>query len=500
MIFFASYLWITISVAQFYDLATDLNDPIVHCYNDTECILEDREKPYCYAGECSDMCPPGYTKSNHGQEPKFKCSCDTKNHFVIDGYFGGIWTDLNIPKCKCNSTWIPFCVVTVWSEGIGYTEGLVPKGFPPNCKEDTVKLPHIVSRFALIVMIASSLIFMIVNWQSCSGIIYDFHRYITIYIISTIPLMYFVQSVSPFRAGFTRSMAFGVIIHNAAEWNLLIRLQYGKTMSSRAQANLCVMCYYIILLIAIIFLPLPLLLFVGMVQGGFLDWAFVLFTCVGGRTIKKDKENTEPLSRVCFPTERANFQWGFGAAATFHLMTVEILFTGFVQNNSELIGAGACLLVPMFLIYTCWASREDFVTRCFGPGLLMNYTKEEGKTPNFSLQPFTHTTNRADLSWQAFIGSRYPTFKNEEVVLLEAELDDTKSVSNPIGIKIEDCENFKFGIDDEVHKCCCGGILFKWIPIYWVAALAAITTNGLIIFFWPQNHSGCAEGYDYGIW
>jgi len=499
MIFFASYIWIAISVAQ-YDNWGTLNDPIVRCYNDSECILEDRDKVYCYAGRCSDMCPPGYTKSNHGEEPRFKCSCDTKNHFKFDGYFDGIWADLHIPKCKCKPGWIPFCVITVYSTGIGYTDGLVPKGFPPNCKEDLIKLPDIVSRFALIVMIASSLIFVIINWQSCSGIIYDFHRYITIYIISTIPLMYFVQSVSPFRAGFTRSMAFGVIIHNAAEWNLLIRLQYGKTMSSRAKANLCVMCYYVVLLIATIFLPLPLLLFVGMVQGGFLDWAFILFIFVGGRTINKDKENTEPLSHVCFPTARANFQWGFGAAATFHLLTVEILFSGFVRNSRVMIGAGASLLVPMFLIYTCWASREDLTTRCFGPALLMNYTKREGKTPNFLLEEFRHTTHRSDIFWQSVIGSRYPATSHEEVELLEVDLVNAESVSKRQGIEIEDCENFNFGIDDEVRKCGCGGFLFKWIPIYWVVALVTITTNGAIIYFWPQDHKGCGTGYNYGIW
>jgi len=492
MFFFALYLGIVITFALEF---SELNDPFVECYNDTDCI-DYHNKFYCYAGLCTDMCPPGYVADHHNSEPTFTCACDTKSKFVKNGEFGGNFSHLHIPKCKCSpSKGVPFCDVTVWSVGIGYTDGLVPKGQPPNCKTNVIKVPAYASTFALILLVAASVLFLFINCQSCSWFIYDFHRYISLYILATIPLIVFVQTVYPFKAGFTRSMAFGVITHNSAEWNLIIRLQYGKTIGPRSCANMCVMCYYIIFLIAIVALPLPLLLFVGMVQGGFLDFALLFFTCVGGKTIKKDKKNTATVLRRCFPTVRGSFYCAFGAAAVFHLITVEILFTGFVRNSSFLIGAGASLLIPMFLLYTFWASGEDRTTRCCGPSFLMNYVRTEG---GFFLKRYPHTTNMPDLGWETFIGNRYHPVV-EEVELLEASHDDTKSVSKrQKGIEIEDFENFKFGIDD---KCCCGRLLCNYIPIYWIAALLCITANGAIIFFHPQNHEGkCEDGYSYGVW
>jgi len=490
MFFFALYLCITITIAQDFD---ELNDPFVECYNDTDCILY-HNKFYCYAGLCTDTCPPGYVADHHNSEPTFTCACDNSSNFVNDGEFGGKFSHLHIPKCRCDPGWVPFCNVTVWSQGIGYTDGLVPKGSPPNCKVNVVQSPAWTSTFGLILLVAASLIFLFINCQSCSWIIYDFHRYMALYILATIPLIVFVQTVNPFRAGFTRSMAFGVITHNSAEWNLLIRLQYGKTIGPRSCANLCVMCYYVIFLIAIVALPLPLLLYVAMVQGGFLDFALLFFTCVGGKTIKEGKKNTHAVFRSCCPTTRLSFQCGFGAAAAFHLMTVEILFTGFVRNSSLLIGAGATLLVPMFLLYTFWASGEDRTTRCCGPSLLMNYEKTED---SFYLKRYKHTTNMPDLGWETFIGGRYhPT--TEDVELLEASVDNTKFVSKRNEeIDIEDYENFMFGIDDE---CCCGRLLWNSIPIYWIAALLTITANGAIIFFYPHDQEGCEPGYAPGVW
>jgi len=498
MIYFAAYLCIAIAFAK-HEQCTQSNATFFECFTHEDCIRH-HSLPYCYAGACTDRCPPGYNQTNHGHT--FNCTCDRSKNFVTDGYFGKPFDHLHIPICTCEPGWIPFCDTDVWAEGIGYTDGVVPKGTAPNCKLKRLQPEGHVTTFALIVMIASSVLFLIINIQSCSGIIYDFHRYVALYILGTLPLIAFVQTVHPFKAGFTRSMAFGVMMHNAAEWNLIIRLQYGKTMSARASANLCVMCYYIIFLIGIVFLDMALLLFVSIVQGGFLDFSLLFFTCIGGRTIKDDKNPANPVLGKCCPTERSSFQWMFGCAATFHLLTVEVLFAGFVSNDSLLVGGGAFLLVPMFLLYTCWASREDRTTRLCGPRLLMNYEKREGKTPNFWLVPFKHTSHSTDILWQRFIGRSYPPPSNEELELLEVEKALSFGSSVAEGIKIEDCENFRFGINDEVHKCCCGGSLFNWIPIYWVAALIAITINGAIIYFMPQSHKCCGdtEGYYYGAW
>lgn len=492
MFFFAFYLCIAITIAADH---TELNDPFIECYNDTDCI-QYHKKFYCYAGLCTDICPPGYIANHHKSEPTFTCDCDPYSNFVKIGVFTGDFLNLSIPKCMCKpaSRLNPFCNVTVWSQGIGYTDGLVPKGSPPNCKLKVVKPPEFASTFALILLVATSVIFLYVNCQSCSWIIYDFHRYTALYILATIPLIVFVQTVQPFGAGFTRSMGFGVIIHNSAEWNLLIRLQYGKTIGPRSCANLCVMWYYIILLIAIVVLPLHVLLFVGMVQGGFLDFALLYVTCVGGKAIKEGKKNTSAVFRSWCPTARLSFQWGFGSAAAYHLLTVEILFTGFVLNKSKLIGAGATLLIPSFLIYTLWASTEDRTTRCCGPSFLMNYEK---KGDRFFLKRYNHTTNISDLGWDMFIEDRYHT-NMEDIELLESSGDNTKVASKREEENyIEDYENFMFGIGDE---CYCGRLLCNIIPIYWIAALLTIIANGALIYFAQYTQNGCEPGYAYGVW
>jgi len=497
MIYFAAYICIAIAFAN----CSQRNNTFFECFTHEDCVRH-HSLPYCYAGTCTDRCPPGYNQTGNGYT--FYCTCDGDSNFVIDGYFGEPFEDLHIPTCKCDAPkWMPFCAMDVWSQGIGYTDGVVPRGSPPNCKVDRLYIPSHVTTFALIVMIAASVLFLIINCQSCSGIIYDFHRYVALYILGTLPLIAFVQTVHPFKAGFTRSMAFGVMMHNAAEWNLIIRLQYGKTMSARASANLCVMCYFIIFLIVIVFMDMPLLLFVSIVQGGLLDFSLLFFTYVGGRTIKDEKNtHTNPLLRKCCPTKRSSFQWMFGCAATFHLLTVEVLFAGFVRNESTLVGGGAFLLIPMFLLYTCWASREDRTTRLCGPSLMMNYEKKEGKTPDFWLVPYKHTSHLSDVLWQRFVGRSYPPPSKEEIELLEVEKVVSPESFTAPGITVEDYENFTFGINDETHKCCWGGSLINWIPIYWVAAFVVITINGAIIYLMPQSHKCCSdtEGYYYGAW
>jgi len=347
-------------------------------------------------------------------------------------------------------------------------------------------------------------VFAFVNCRSSSHIIYDFYRYFTIYIIASIAVIVFVQTVYPFSAGFTRTMAFGIMIHNSAEWNLLIRLQYGKTAYPRVGANLCVMVYYVIMLVAMTILPLEALLLFSMIQGGFLDWSLVFFVCVAAEMVKDD-ENPQPCLRkcCCCRTRRSSFKCMFGFAALSHLISVEVLFVGFALNSPGIIGLGAALLVPMFLVYTFWVIVQDRAIYMFGPTLFMNYEKRVGETPSFELVPFMHTTQLTGLCWQRFIGNRYSKMnsnENELQILRRAEdVGPPKIEKAQGGVNIEDPESFKFGIEE--NRCCCGGLLFTWLPIYWLVALLVVTVNAVAIIKLPKFHTdGCKPGYKYGVW
>lgn len=399
----------------------------------------------------------------------------------------------------------------VYALGIGYTDGLIPNGSPPNCKVKADEVPApILTEFVFYLVISTMLIFTFINCRSASGVIYDFHRYIWLYCLASIAVIVFVQTVYPFTAGFTRSMAFGVIIHNSAEWNFLLRLHFGKESSVRNCTNMCVMGYYVLMLTAMVIIPaiLPLeyLLYIAMVQGGFLDWTLLFFVCVGGRALENE-QNWQPILKYCCTNSKSRFINSFGPAAAFHLVTVQVLFVGFVLNNPLLIGAGSLLLVPTFFFYTYWVYGEDRVSLLCGPSLVMNYKKKESEysSSDFVLTPFTHTTRTVDLLWQGLFRnqSTIPEKDTEAGVTADDENETTQLVESVTKtIVIEDCENFKFGVHDAVSKCACGCLCCTWIPLYWVGAMIIVIFNATMIIYVPSftGTDGCNSGYDYGVW
>jgi len=475
------------------------DDVYVECYDNSDCT-DYHDKPYCYAGSCTDMCPPGYVQTNYGSEPTFVCNCDTAKGFEVDGYFLSNSTDYIVPKCRCMKT---YCKVTVYASGVGYTQGLIPKGRPPNCKNIPDDMPVILTVFIFYLVIGTMIIFTFINCRSASSVIYDFPRYIGLYVLASIAVIVFVQTVTPFTAGFTRSMGFGVIIHNSAEWNFILRLHFGKQSSVRNGTNMCVMLYYVILLIAMVILPLEVLFLVAMIQGGFLDWTLVFYLCVSCKNID-DEPNWQTVS--CCSTSKSRFGWWFGTAALFHLLTVQILFVGFALNNAVLIGFGSVLLVPTFFCYTFWAYGEDRSSLLCGPSVIMEYKKQEGDA--MVLIPFTHTTRMADILWQGLVKNRWTLAEsdagasdtagdaNETVKLIEAATDR---------IDIQDCENFKFGVHDSVSKCACSSCCSccDWIPLYWVGALFIVVLNAVAIMFVPSfitQPGECISGFEIGAW
>jgi len=491
--------------------ATSSEDGSYHeCFDNADCKREYRHRDYCYAGTCTSRCPPGYKQINNGTDGDFLCECDADKGLEFDRFFDEPW-DKTIPKCKCARM---FCVVTVRSTGIGYTDGLVPKGAPPNCKVKLGEIPGVLTEFTFYLVLITMTIFLLINCRSCSGVVYDFHRYYSIYIIGSMAVIVFVNTVYPFTAGFTRSMAFGIVAHNSAEWNLLLRLHFGKYASVRNNSNACLVVYYIIMLLAMSTLPLHTLLYFSMIQGGFLDWTFICFIYAAGSTMQKQGKRDNVFNGCC-KTVHSRFVFWYGTAAVLHLLSVEILFTGFILNDAKLIGAGGFLLVPMFFCYTLWVYTEERFMLFCGPSLFMNYNKNYSKNTHFLLIPFRHTTRVVDILWQKFVSGSQP-LQNADVELTNITSDNNAKENDVIrmedvleedeitALRVEDCESFKFGISEDVRKCdygiCCS--CCAWIPLYWVAAFIFISINVAIVNFMPEvfPRNGCNDGYEYGAW
>jgi len=474
----------------------------VECFNNSDC-LKTSEKIYCYAGTCTDRCPPGYSQVSTGAPPYFTCECNTKRGFGVNGHFNGTWSGVQIPKCNCTKS---YCEIMVYAKGIGYTDGIVPKGSPPNCKYKTE--PNLLSSFTLYMLVGTMLVFTFLNCRSSSSVIYDFHRYIAIYAVASIAVIVFVQTVYPFIAGFTRTMAFGVIIHNSAEWNLILRLHFGKSAFVRSATNMCVMFYYVLLLILMIALPLNILLLIAMIQGGFLDWALLFFTIVGYRNITQEA-NWQPLCGKYLQTSSSRFCFTFGIAAFFHLATVEILFVGFAMNYPAVSGLGSLLLVPTFFLYTYFAYGEDRLSVLFGPSLVLNYKNGGDKdSDSYTLTTFEHTSRAVDILWEKVYSSPGITKKMAAVADTSNEAGDDNETSKLIklsnDVDVEDCENFKFGVD---AKTCLFGKchpLLAWVPCYWLCAFLIVTLNATLIILAPdflvRRPSDCSIGFEYGAW
>lgn len=473
----------------------------VECFNNSNC-LETSDKFYCYVGTCTDKCPPGYSPVSTGTPPYFTCECNANRGFGVNGYFNGTWSGVQIPKCNCTKN---YCEIMVYAMGIGYTDGIVPKGSPPNCKFKTE--PNILTSFTLYMLVGTMAVFTFINCRSSSSVIYDFHRYIALYAIASIAVIVFVQTVYPFVAGFTRTMAFGVIIHNSAEWNLILRLHFGKYAFVRSATNMCVMFYYVVLLFFMVFLPLNILLLIAMIQGGFLDWALLFFTFVGARNITAQEANWQPICGKHLKTSRGRFCFTFGLAALFHLATVEILFVGFAMNYPVVSGIGSLLLVPTFFLYTFFAYGEDRLSVLYGPSMVLNYKKGTTDSDPYTLTTFEHTSRAVDILWQKVYSSSVLTKEMAAIADTSNEAGDDNETSKLINLRndvdVEDCENFKFGVN--ATKCLFGSCpLLAWVPCYWLSAFIIVTLNAILIILAPalfdRIPEGCSIGFEYGAW
>merc|ERR1719177_114000 len=202
-----------------------------------------------------------------------------------------------------------------------------------------------------------------------------------------------------------------------------------------------------------------------MIQGGFLDWTLVFYVCFASM---KEEPNWQPVCNYCFPTSTARFRCWYGFAAIFHLATVQVLFFGFTMNNPILIGIGSVLLVPTFLAYTFWAYGEDRLSVLCGPSLVMNYkVKDDSNPADVTLEPFDHTSRAVDILWQGLVGGQGHVIQKKSVTTDTGgdENETEKLIDKLINpVDVEDYENFKDGIHEQVSTCSCGIPCISWCP------------------------------------
>eukprot|EP01084_Bolivina_argentea_P065874 120081_1 len=126
-------------------------------------------------------------------------------------------------------------------------------------------------RLALYQTYLGTIFICLVLWRSCSRVKVDAFRLIFIYCAGTLPVVLAVVYGPP-HVGFHRYLAFGILTHNLPEWFIISRIWIGNKFMSALIAILYVCTFTIF----IIFIPLPYLFFIGMIQGAFVDYSLVL--------------------------------------------------------------------------------------------------------------------------------------------------------------------------------------------------------------------------------
>eukprot|EP01084_Bolivina_argentea_P257600 434039_1 len=161
-----------------------------------------------------------------------------------------------------------------------------------------------------------------VGFRSCNRKSLDFYRLFTFYTFATIAVPLAIR-ISPYRqhSGFNRMLGFGILIHNMAEFYIIVNSWFG---SFRATA-LSLILYVWAFTCFQIFLSLQWLFFVGMLQGAFLDYVLVgtfyyIYKFVSNPALKS--KYIKKTNRKCYAC------LGF-AAAILHITSILPLFIGF---------------------------------------------------------------------------------------------------------------------------------------------------------------------------
>jgi len=359
----------------------------LQCRTSADCP---KQGDVCYSGDCSSTCPPGSYKTMERLNPEYYISLDEalntediwvafnddesskmkekvrsqfedfnkkyKKQFFEDSEYPSKDGQL-MPVCQCSeeakykkstSSWTlgtvpghPFSEVCACDSSTGYCEGyiniafiggsesLVPKGKPANCWGETQSL-----RLRLLGLTFVALGIAVFAYRSSSNILSDFHRMNLFNIICTwiFVLMYMIDD--PHQGGYSRFLGAGIFLHNAAEWNFMIRLWFGHSLKTRQVISWWGMMFIAIMMILIMLLPLHTQLVLAGTLGAMLDVTFILMSFA---MIVRAKENDKPGKtwiRQSFRAGESRFTGLlFLVAFVAHILALQSIFGAMGSGN-----------------------------------------------------------------------------------------------------------------------------------------------------------------------
>jgi len=132
----------------------------------------------------------------------------------------------------------------------------------------------------------------------------------------------------PHQGGYTRFLGAGIFLHNAAEWNFMIRLWFGHSLKTRQIMSWWGMMFLAIMMILIVLLPLQTQLVIAGTLGAMLDVTFIMM-CFA--MIVEAKENEKPAKSFIRQSLRAGESRFTGllylVAFLAHLLALQSIFS-----------------------------------------------------------------------------------------------------------------------------------------------------------------------------
>lgn len=188
------------------------------------------------------------------------------------------------------------------------------------------------------------LVLLFIIYRSCSRKRTDGFRLLFIYLLGTICVA-LALNFGVSAGGFTRLVGWGVLTHNMGEYLIISRIWFGE----RYLNALPLVFYFTIFIIGITLLPLPVLWFIGMFQGGIVDYLLV-YTYIYLLIWTDRQTKTGNLK------SRRKYMCAGVWASVIHIISIQPLFFGMALAYSPLAYLTTIFILPTFVLYIYWAS------------------------------------------------------------------------------------------------------------------------------------------------
>jgi len=362
---------------------------------------------------------------------------------------------------------------------------LVPRGKPGNCYGETKSL-----RLKLWGLTLVALFIGVFAYRSTSTILSDFHRMNLWNIICTwvFVLMYMIND--PHLGGYNRFLGAGVFVHNAAEWNFMLRLWFGNNLRQRQASAWWGFMFLAIMMLLIILLPLHTQLVLAGTLGAMLDVTFILqsFAMIVMAKENESKTNESWLSKSLHVGESRFTGLLFLLAFISHVVALQFIF-GAMSDGDLTVEVWITTLVTtffQFILLEMFAYNQDQrAVWCMPYDESSYYMVEcENQDNVYMLVDNQHATSTANP------GMLVKT-------ILDGELDTNPEVkrSSPDRL-VYDNSIYRDGLDERLRGCpecprcnpCCSKRLSPFALYLTIGFVAALFINLNLFVFQPQAY------------